>query len=195
MSTTYNAFDHKTWDAAGWKDFGDFSEMIEYVNQSEYSDGQLEGEWWWADDAARTVYYGSFGNYNSPGASSYTYAEVYEEDEEEEYLAEVKQWEAFPEYLESEDEDDDVDDSDDLDYVEVDTLTAPRVEMIAGYAHEYGSQDAGPDDMDMVVYTPRGDESVVEYRVIDGSWHVVFHCPDGMYRAQTCVSLGVQNPI
>jgi hypothetical protein len=110
MSTSYNAFDHKSWEAAGLLNFEDFSELIEYVNQSEYGDGQLEGEWWWADDSTRTVYFGSFGNYNAPGASSYTYAEVYEEEEKEDFLAAVAEWESKPEYLES---DDDVDDSDD----------------------------------------------------------------------------------
>jgi hypothetical protein len=112
MSESYNAFDHKSWNEVGLLNFEDFSELIEYVNQSEYGDGQLEGEWWWADDSTRTVYYGSFGNDWAPGASSYTYAEVFGEDEKDDYLLEVKRWEGFPEYLESED-DDDMDDSDD----------------------------------------------------------------------------------
>jgi hypothetical protein len=108
-------------------------------------------------------------------------------DTEEEAVAECKELYG--------DDDDDVDDSDDLDYVEVDTLTAPRVEMIIGYAHEYAEVESDEEDMELVVYTPKGSEAVYEYRKIDGSWHVVFHCPDGKYRAQLCVALGVQNPI
>lgn len=98
MSTSYNAFDHKAWEAAGLKDFGDFAECVEYVNQFELGDGQLEGDWFYCDDETLTIYTGSFGNYNSPGASSYTNADVYEADEKEEYEAEKAKLEAQPEY-------------------------------------------------------------------------------------------------
>jgi hypothetical protein len=113
MSTSYNAFDHKTWSEAGLKDYGDFADMVEYVNQSEYGDGQLEGEWWWADEEWTTIYWGTFGNDWAPGASSYTYAEVYEEEEKEDFLAAVAEWESKSEYLESDDDMDDSDDSED----------------------------------------------------------------------------------
>ena len=109
MSTTYNAFDHKGWASAGLKDFAAFSDMIEYVNQSEYGDGQLEGEWFFADDehlpdGSFAIYWGTFGNDNSPGADSYTYAEVYSQDEIEEYDTAVREWVAKEEYLDSEEE-------------------------------------------------------------------------------------------
>jgi hypothetical protein len=97
-SEHYCAFDHKAWSAAGLKDYGDFAECVEYVEQSEYGDDQLEGGWWYADDAALTIYTGTFGNYNSPGASSYTFADVY--DDPDEFRAEVARLEALPEYLE-----------------------------------------------------------------------------------------------
>jgi hypothetical protein len=103
MGTNYIAWNHKAWATAGLKDYGDYSDCIEYINQSEYGDGQLEGEWFWNDDEARTIYYGSFGNDNSPGADSYTAADVY--DTEEEYREALAEWEAKPEYLD-EDEDD-----------------------------------------------------------------------------------------
>jgi hypothetical protein len=79
------------------KDFGDFADCVEYVNQREYGDGQLEGQWWYDDDEHSTIYYGSFGNDNSPGASSCTYAEVY--DDKTEYLLACAEWMAAPEYL------------------------------------------------------------------------------------------------
>lgn len=82
------------------KDFCDYSDCIEYVNQSEYGDGQLEGEWYYGDDEALTIYSGTFGNYNSPGASCYTTSETFET--EEEYRCQLQQWADQPEYLEIE---------------------------------------------------------------------------------------------
>lgn len=85
---------------------------------------------------------------------------------------------------------------DGLDFIVVDDKTAPQVKMVSGYCHEFESQDASAEDMECQVYTSRGDEEVMEYRNIDGSWHVVFYCPvDGMYRAQTCVAVGTPNPV
>jgi hypothetical protein len=111
MSMNYNAFNHKAWAEAGLKDFGDFAECVEYVNQFELGDGTLEGEWYYCDDETRTIYTGTFGNYNSPGASSYTNADVYDEDEIEEYNAEKAKLEAQEEYdPESPDYSDDGDD-------------------------------------------------------------------------------------
>jgi hypothetical protein len=98
MSRSYNAFNHKAWAEAGLKDYGDFADMVEFVNQTEYGDGQLEGEWYYCDDETRTIYTGTFGNYNSPGADSYTNADVYDEDEIDEYNAEKAKLEAQDEY-------------------------------------------------------------------------------------------------
>jgi hypothetical protein len=50
MSDSYSAWGHKVWREAGLKDFGDYSDCVEYINQLGHSDGQLEGEWWYADD-------------------------------------------------------------------------------------------------------------------------------------------------
>src|SRR5262245_45372657 len=94
----YIAADHRPWDAAGLKDYGDFAECVTYCNQSEYGCDQLEGDWWYADDDTPTIYSGTFGNYNSPGASWYTFAAVY--DDVDEYLAEVARLEGIPEYVE-----------------------------------------------------------------------------------------------
>jgi hypothetical protein len=96
MSESYKASDYKSWKEAGLKNFEEFSYAIEYVNQRDIGD-QLEGGWWYADDEKLTIYTGTFGNYNSPGASYYTNAEVY--DNEEEFKSEVAKLESMPEYI------------------------------------------------------------------------------------------------
>ncbi len=110
MSSSYCAFDHRDWDAAGLEDYGDFSDMVEYVNQREDGYDSLRGEWFYIPDEPmpngdRVIYWGTFGNYNSPGASSYTHAEVYEVDDEDEkrkFDTDVELWHSMPEYLEQE---------------------------------------------------------------------------------------------
>lgn len=97
MSKSYCAADYKKWEAAGLDKIMNGSEM-EYVNQEEDGFDTLRGEWYIADDDTRTIIFGTFGNYNSPGASHYTYAEVY--DDVEEYRAALAEWEAKPEYTE-----------------------------------------------------------------------------------------------
>lgn len=93
------ASNYQDWAAAGFKDYGDFADMVTFCNQSEYGDGQLEGDWFYGDDDERVIYSGSFGNYNAPGSSSDTFAERYET--EDEYRAALAEWEAYPEYLDS----------------------------------------------------------------------------------------------
>jgi hypothetical protein len=98
-SQSYRGADHGEWADAGLDAIQERHAM-EYVNQEDDGPDQLRGEWFIADDEARTIIFGTFGNYNSPGASHYTYAEVY--DDEEEYRAALAEWEARPEYLECE---------------------------------------------------------------------------------------------
>ncbi len=78
------------------KEFGDYSDRIEYVNQEQDYGDCLRGEWWYADDETLTIYFGTFGNHNSPGADQYTHSMVYEDVEE--YKAEVDNWTSYPEY-------------------------------------------------------------------------------------------------
>lgn len=99
-----SAFNHEEWAARGLKDYSDYADMVTYCNQEEDGFDCQRGEWFYGDDATRTIYYGTFGNYNSPGADCYTYADDY--DTEEEYRAELAKWEAMPEYLDSEDDSD-----------------------------------------------------------------------------------------
>ena len=96
----YTAFDHKKWSEAGLEDFGDFVELIEFINQSEYGDGQLEGEWYYCNDDTMTIYNGEHGNDNSPGASMHTHADVY--SLRSEYEAKSLELEMCEEYLDAE---------------------------------------------------------------------------------------------
>ena len=98
--TSYKAFDNQEWTKAGLYDFNDISEMVTYINQTELGDGQLEGEWYYCDDESITIYHGTFGNDNAPGASLYTSADVY--DDVEEYEAESLRLEMCDEYAETE---------------------------------------------------------------------------------------------
>jgi hypothetical protein len=107
MPVTINAFNHEQWQRHGLKDYADFAEHATFCNQAEYGDGQLEGEWFYIDDeplpnGSRVIYFGSFGNDNSPGASAYTNAEVFDggdPDEMAEFTLRAREWEAKPEYI------------------------------------------------------------------------------------------------
>jgi len=119
MSFTVNAFNHAEWKRYSLQDFGDFSEMVEYVNQRpNYGDCDC-GEWFFIPDEPtpendRVIYFGSFGNDHSSGASVYTHAEIFDMDDEDdanEFEKRKTCWESAPEYLES-DEDDETDDWD-----------------------------------------------------------------------------------
>ncbi len=108
-SISISGTDYTAWAAHGLDELQARHEM-EFVNQEEDGPDQLCGEWYIADDEKRVIIYGTFGNYNSPGASHYTEAEVY--DDEDEYRAALAEWEAKPEYTEEQeaawsDEDDD----------------------------------------------------------------------------------------
>jgi hypothetical protein len=98
MPTNYNAFNHKKWAEAGLREYGDFAECVEFTNQYELGDGQLEGDWYYCDDENMVIYTGTFGNYNAPGADSYTNADKYDATEQAEYDAEKARLEAMPEY-------------------------------------------------------------------------------------------------
>jgi len=100
MSNIYSAFDNHTFQLCGFKDFNLYCEKINYVNQKEYGDGQMEGEWYWIDYKEWTIYTGAFGNYNSPGASCYTHAVQFDPDEEAlKFLKACEFWEGMPEYI------------------------------------------------------------------------------------------------
>lgn len=104
MSFTINAFNHTEWERLGLADFGDFADQISECNVGEDSFSGY-GEWFFVPDEPlpngdRVIYFGSWGNDNSPGASMYTNAEIFDgsdPDELAEFTLRVKEWESKPE--------------------------------------------------------------------------------------------------
>jgi len=112
MGFTISAFNHAEWHRHGLADFGDFSEKISEINVGEDSFSGY-GEWFYVPDeplptCERVIYYGSWGNDNSPGASSYTYATLFDvgdPDELAEFTLRVQHLESQPEFDEQAEED------------------------------------------------------------------------------------------
>lgn len=113
MSYTVKASDHHEWKEKHLQEFCDFSDRIEYVNQQDDFDGSGKGEWYYIPDDPlpnndRVIYYGTFAQDHSPGASYYTYAELFDMDDPEDAAAfdvQKKEWENAEEWLPSDDED------------------------------------------------------------------------------------------
>jgi len=108
MPFTICAFSHDEWERHGLANYGDFADQITECNVGEDAFSGY-GEWFFVPDeplpsGERVVYFGSWGNDNSPGASSYTYAEIF--DSEAEFQRRMKHWESQPEYVEVDDDDD-----------------------------------------------------------------------------------------
>ncbi len=125
---------HDEWADNSLADYGSFSDCITECNQRDRGDYSI-GEWFYIPDEVlppmqgvdyggvtpneRAIYHGTWGNDNSPGASHYTYADVYDMDDPEDaaqYEADVKEWKAQPEWIDegpSEEDEDDTDEDDD----------------------------------------------------------------------------------
>jgi len=105
MSFTICAFNHQEWARYGLQDYGDLADMVTECNQGEDAFSGY-GEWFFIPDDPlpgndRVIYFGTWGNDNSPGASSYTHAEIFDMDcEAAEYEERVKEWESQPEWVE-----------------------------------------------------------------------------------------------
>lgn len=105
MSFVLTAFNHTEWSRYGLADFGDFADQIVERNMGEDTFSGY-GQWFFIPNDPlpnnnRVIYSGSWGNDNSPGASSYTHAEIFNMDDTEdasEYGKRVKQWESSPEW-------------------------------------------------------------------------------------------------
>ena len=93
-----NRFDYE-WGKAGLEDYEYFSDKVTYCNQLEDSPDSSKGEWYYIPEGKMIIYFGSCGNYNSPGASAYTWAEVFESDELKDFETAKKIWESYPEYI------------------------------------------------------------------------------------------------
>ena len=105
MSFTLTAFNHTEWDRHGLQYYGDFADEVTECNVGENSFSRY-GQWFYIPDEPlpgndKVIYFGTWGNDNSPGASSYTYAEVFDMHDPEdatEYRKRVKYWESQPEW-------------------------------------------------------------------------------------------------
>lgn len=95
----YFADSHARWEEADLMDHANFAEFTTFVWQTEHGDGTLSGSWWHGDEPTRTVYGGIFGTHNSPGASGYTWAVVF--DDVNNYEDAVSRCKQIPEYATS----------------------------------------------------------------------------------------------
>ncbi len=119
MPFTLNAFDHAEWERHGLADYCDFADQISECNMGEDAFSGF-GEWFFVPDEPqangdRVIYFGSWGNDNSPGASTYTNAEIFDaldSDQLIEFSKRVDHWESQPEYVETDDDCDGDDDQD-----------------------------------------------------------------------------------
>lgn len=105
MSFTINAFNHYEWARHGLAAFSDFADQISECNVGEDAFSGY-GDWFFVPNdplpnGDRAIYFGSWGNDNSPGASSYTFAEIFDgsdPDELAEFTIRAREWESKPEY-------------------------------------------------------------------------------------------------
>ncbi len=105
MSFNVTAFNHREWQRLGLADYGDFADRVSECNQQEWAD-HTTGEWFFIPDDPlpnndRVIYFGTWGNDHSPGASSYTSAEIFDMDNPEdtaEYAKRVQEWKSQPEW-------------------------------------------------------------------------------------------------
>ena len=110
MAFTINAFNHTEWQRHGLPDFADFAEKITEINQGEDSFSGY-GEWFYIPEQPLpngdfVIYHGSWGNDNSPGASTHTHATIFDggdPDEMAEYAVRVRDLESQPEFDEQPD--------------------------------------------------------------------------------------------
>lgn len=111
MSFTISAFNHAEWQRHGLADFAKFGDRITEINVGEDSFSGY-GEWFYVPDEPlpngdRVIYFGSWGNDNSPGASMYTHAtlfDVSDSDELANFAQRVRELESQPEFDEQPDD-------------------------------------------------------------------------------------------
>lgn len=106
MSFTICAFNNAEWSRFGLAEYGDFTEQISERNMGEDSFCGY-GQWFFVPDRPLpsndlVIYFGSWGNDNSPGASLHTHAEIFDADDPEEiaeFHVRVHQWQSAPEFV------------------------------------------------------------------------------------------------
>ena len=100
------AFNHAEWSRHSLADYGDFADQISECNMGEDAFSSY-GEWFFVPERPLpnndlVIYFGSWGNDNCPGASSYTHAEIFDGDDPDEVVEfheRVRHWERQPEYV------------------------------------------------------------------------------------------------
>ncbi len=121
MPFTLSAFNHDEWERHGLADYGDFADQITECNVGEDAFSGY-GEWFFVPDQPlpnndRVIYFGSWGNDNSPGASMYTNAEIFDGNDPSDLAAfneRVQHWESQPDDAEC---DGDFDDEEPFDHL------------------------------------------------------------------------------
>ena len=121
MSLSFNAFNHKEWASYNLADYGDYSDKTTDYNMRDDGADSTAGSWYYIPDEPlvvegqgtfRVIYHGTWGNYNSPGADSYTNAELYDiedEDDMAEFAKESARLDNAEEWLETDNDEDDDD--------------------------------------------------------------------------------------
>ena len=112
MPFTISAFNHAEWNRHGLADFSEFADQIAECNMGEDAFSGF-GEWFFVPNEPlpngdRVIYFGSWGNDNSPGASMYTNAEIFDAldpDQLIEFSKRVDHWENQPEFADDDDSD------------------------------------------------------------------------------------------
>ncbi len=107
MPFTINAFNHVEWERHGLADFGDFADQIAECNVGEDAFSGF-GEWFFVPgeplpNGDQVIYFCTWGNDNSPGASMYTNAEIFDGNVPADLAAfaeRVTHWESLPESVE-----------------------------------------------------------------------------------------------
>jgi hypothetical protein len=117
------------WETYEFKRFNEFSDKVTYCNQEEFGDG-YRGDWYYCDDDTLRVYFGTFADYHSPGASQYTYAESYETQAE--YDAVKAKWESAEEFLPCDEDEEEVDDEEEVNFVKLEDA----IEMVLAAARK-----------------------------------------------------------
>lgn len=122
---TINLFDYKSWEKYRLKDYAEFSDMTSDILVRTHGDDTTSGTWYFIDDelhlvpdqgSFKVIYVGTWGNDHSPGASSYTYAFLYDVDCPDDmaaYAEHVGQLQSAEEYMEDEEDEEEGEDEED----------------------------------------------------------------------------------
>ena len=109
MSSTICALNHEEWNRRGLQDFAEFADKVSECNVGEDAFSGY-GEWFYIADEPLpngdwVIYHGGWGNDNSPGASAYTHAEIFDGSDPDEiasFSLRCQHWEGQPEWADSE---------------------------------------------------------------------------------------------